>query len=541
MPENTPDAVESTPGLNRRHLIGTAAIGAAAVGGFTAGPGATRARAATPVPATVQRERAVVIGSGFGGGVTALRLAQVGVSTLVLERGLRWPTGPNATTFCRFANIDNRSAWLTDHATVGGVVKTWEPYTGVIESIPGNGITVNCGAAVGGGSVMYHGMTLKPSKANFAASIPVAANLYDELNLWAYPLVASMLGVSTIPNDILNSDPYKSSRVFRDVAPGAGLEPFQVPLPIDWQYVRGELNGQYQPTYTTSDIAFGVNNGGKRSIDVTYLKAAEATGRVRVATLHVVRDIALDANKKWVLTVDRINTGGIVQETKTIVADAVFLNAGSAGTTRLLVKSKAKGLIPNLPDAVGTQWGNNGDRIYVWNGMNGDIGTQQGGPACVGGRDTTSSIPLTIIHAGSPIPSTAGKLMTVVGFGIVNPAGTWAYDSAKDDAVLTWPSSGDAALQALIAARMQKIAQVGGGIMIDTNAQANSTWHALGGVPMGSAVDLYGRVIGQKGLYVLDGARIPGSTGACNPSMTIAALAEHSMAKIVLQDVGSVF
>jgi cholesterol oxidase len=88
---------------------------------------------------------------------------------------------------------------------------------------------------------------------------------------------------------------------------------------------------------------------------------------------------------------------------------------------------------------------------------------------------------------------------------------------------------------------MQQIAAAGGGVMIDTNAGAPSTWHGLGGVPMGSAVDRYGRVLGHDGLYVLDGARIPGSTGACNPSMTIAALAEHSMATIVREDVGRVF
>ncbi|XUL89336.1 GMC oxidoreductase [Streptomyces galilaeus] len=88
---------------------------------------------------------------------------------------------------------------------------------------------------------------------------------------------------------------------------------------------------------------------------------------------------------------------------------------------------------------------------------------------------------------------------------------------------------------------MQDIATAGGGIMIDTNAGAPSTWHSLGGVPMGDAFDLAGRVLGHQGLYVLEGARIPGSTGACNPSMTIAALAEHSMRTIVQQDLGRVF
>ncbi|MGW7516858.1 hypothetical protein ACWGJ2_14815 [Streptomyces sp. NPDC054796] len=45
---------------------------------------------------------------------------------------------------------------------------------------------------------------------------------------------------------------------------------------------------------------------------------------------------------------------------------------------------------------------------------------------------------------------------------------------------------------------------------------------------------------GQRGLYVLDGALIPGTTGACDPSMTIAAVAERAMDTLVAQDVGTV-
>lgn len=94
---------------------------------------------------------------------------------------------------------------------------------------------------------------------------------------------------------------------------------------------------------------------------------------------------------------------------------------------------------------------------------------------------------------------------------------------------------------AKIRARVADIVRVGGGQMVDTNALENSTWHAVGGIPMGTAVDRAGRVLGHRGLYVVDGARIPGSTGACNPSMTIAALAEHSLARVVRNDVGPVF
>ena len=489
-----------------------------------------------------QRERAVVIGSGFGGGVSALRLARAGVPTLVLERGLRWLTGPNATTFPTLVDFDRRAAWLADHSNVvaGMPETTWKPFTGLIETIRGAGMTMHCGAAVGGGSLMYHGMTLQPTEEYFARSMPMAADDYDELDRVHYPMVARMLKVSTVPDDVLGAPPYQSSRLFLDVAPRAGLETFRVPLPVDWNFVRAELDGKFKPAFTNSDIAFGVNNGGKHSIDVTYLAAAEATGHVQVEVLHVVTDISMDNDKRWVLHVDRIDTDGVVEEKKKIVADSVFLNAGSGGTTRLLVKAKAKGLIPDLPDAVGTQWGSNGDRIYAWVQMDGDPGGVQGGPACVGGHDPDQAV--TVIHAGSPlVPPEGVRLETLVAFGIIKGVGTWAYDAAFDDAKLTWPPHADAELLPAIRARIDEFAKVGGGEIIDTNAEEASTWHALGGVPMGDAVDRVGRVLGHKGLYVLDGARIPGSTGACNPSMTIAALAEQSMATIVAEDLGTVF
>jgi cholesterol oxidase len=418
---------------------------------------------------------------------------------------------------------------------------TWKPFTGLIETVRGKGMTINCGAGVGGGSLVYHGMTLQPREEYFAKSMPMMADDYEALDRLYYPTVARMLQISTIPDDVLAAEPYQSSRLFLDVAAKAGLEPFRVPLPVDWDFVRGELDGRFKPAYTHSD-PFGTNNGGKHSIDVTYLAAAEATGQVRLATLHVVRDISMDKRKRWVLHVDRIDTDGVVQERKKIIADAVFLNAGSAGTTRLLVKARAKRLIPDLPDTVGTQWGGNGDRIYAWAQMHGDPGSVQGGPACVGGRDLHSAIPFTVIHAGSPVKPPEGvKMETIVAFGIAKGVGTWAYDDATDDALLTWPADGDADLLRAVRARIDEFAKVGGGQIIDTNAQEPSTWHPLGGAPMGNVVDRVGRVLGHQGLYVLDGARIPGSTGACNPSMTIAALAEHSMATIVTQDVGQVF
>jgi cholesterol oxidase len=78
-------------------------------------------------------------------------------------------------------------------------------------------------------------------------------------------------------------------------------------------------------------------------------------------------------------------------------------------------------------------------------------------------------------------------------------------------------------------------------VLIDTTELDSTTFHPLGGAPMGSVCDQYGRVQGHRGLYVTDGSLIPGSAAACNPSMTIAALAERNLDTIVRSDLGTVF
>ena len=67
-------------------------------------------------------------------------------------------------------------------------------------------------------------------------------------------------------------------------------------------------------------------------------------------------------------------------------------------------------------------------------------------------------------------------------------------------------------------------------------ATRRSTFHPLGGVTMGFAADTFGRVHGYRGLYVVDGALIGGSTPTANPAWTIAALAERAMATILAED-----
>jgi cholesterol oxidase len=126
----------------------------------------------------------------------------------------------------------------------------------------------------------------------------------------------------------------------------------------------------------------------------------------------------------------------------------------------------------------------------------------------------------------------------LVGFGISKDRGKFTYNWLSDKVELQWPRGGDGASFKTIDDRIKKVT-AGSGLLIDTNSVLNTTWHPLGGACMGTVCDLEGRVKGQKGLYVLDGALLPGTTAACNPSMTIAAVAERALDLIVAKDVGT--
>ena len=524
-----------------RRTVLAGAAGVAAAGLLGTRPASARVRL------TREDHRAVVIGSGFGGGVAALRLAEAGVPVTVLERGRRWPTGPDADTFPTMSSLDKRTLW---HGTLPDAVKplaelvgtplNFPPYLGVLEPVLGENILSMCAAGVGGGSLVYQGMTLQPSREVFNTWLPEQLD-YERMDAVHYPRVARMLDVRTAPDELINSPTYSAARTFRQKAMQVGYGVEKIPMPIDWDYALAELDGQMSPSYTNGDCALGVNNGGKHSVDVTYIERAEATGKATVFTHHDVTSIARAADGRWEVHVDRTDDNGHVVEQKILTTDSLFLAAGSLGTSRLLVRAGATGTIPDLPDGLGTGWGTNGDRIYAWTNPEEDFGAEQGGPVVYGTKDWQDPTGAnTVIQASLPPLGIDAKTTMLVGFGVSEGRGEFRYDQLTDSVSLHWPHGGDDANYERIHERVTAITG-GAGLLTDTNRLVNSTWHPLGGAAMGSVCDLEGRVRDQPGLYVLDGALIPGTTGACNPSMTIAAVAERAMDVITRTDVGQRF
>ncbi|QXC45471.1 MULTISPECIES: GMC oxidoreductase [Rhodococcus] len=521
-------------GVKRRSfLAGTAAVGVAMMAPRTA-------RAATGIPLTREVHRAVVIGSGFGGGVTALRLAEAGVPVTLLERGIRWQTGPNAETFPHPASPDKRILWHQSNPTLFGRPAIFEPYAGLLETVTGENMTAICAAGVGGGSLVYQGMTLQPEEAVFNTHFPEELD-YARMDRVHYPRVARMLQVETAPDELISSPNYEAARVFARNATRSGLPVSKIPMPIDWNFALAELRGEMKPSYTNGDGALGVNNGGKHSVDVTYIAAAEATGLVNVETLHQVTDVERAADGRWRVYVDRTDISGKILENKILTTDALVMAAGSMNTTKLLVRAAATGRIRDLPDELGAGWGTNADRIYIWSDLAENFGATQGGPVVYGSRNWDDPHnAFTVIQASFPPVAFDAHSTVMVGFGVSDDRGRFVYDSARGEAVLRWPKDGDSAIQqGHIGPAAHRIAA--GGLLTDTNAILPSTWHPLGGACMNSVCDLDGRVLGQRGLYVLDGALLPGNSAACNPSMTIAAVAERALENIVKDDVGTLF
>ncbi|WP_433249446.1 TetR family transcriptional regulator [Actinomadura nitritigenes] len=525
--------------ISRRSVL----AGAAGAAGLAAVAGVPRARATAHarVPVTRSEERVVIIGSGFGGGVTALRFAQAGVRCLVLERGIWWPTGPNAETFPHPSSPDKRMFWLGSTPQIFGIsADPFEHYTGLLEQVPGNGMDMIVAAGVGGGSLVYQGMTLQPAENVFNANLPEQLD-YARMAKVHYPRVAKMLQIETAPDELINSPTYKPARIFAQDVRRAGYDLTKIPMPIDWTYALRELKGEMKPSYTNGDCALGVNNGGKHSVDVTYIAAARATGLVTVATQHNVTDVLKAKDGRWEIHVDRIDTGGTVLEKKIITARALVMAAGTAGTTKLLMRASAKGQIPDMPDGLGAGWGSNGDRIYLWTNLEDDFGYPQGGPVVYGSFEwDDAGLANTVIQASLPPIGGDIRSTMIVGYGVSKGRGRFTYDAAKDDAVLQWSKGADDTLYHRIDARVHKIAGPSS-VLTDTTGAYPSTWHPLGGASMGVVCDLAGRVQGQRGLYVLDGALLPGTAAACNPSMTIAAVAERATDELVAKDVEVVF
>ncbi|WP_204328165.1 GMC oxidoreductase [Streptomyces aureoverticillatus] len=529
----------SSDGLSRRRFIaGTGSIlGAAAL-----------ASQAFPARAAVDGARVpvLVIGTGYGGSVAALRLAEAGVDVHMIEMGMAWDTpGSDGKIFANTTSPDVRSYWLR--------TKTKQPisnflgfpldknvprHTGILDAEEFGGIIVYQGRGVGGGSLVNGGMAVTPKRENFSFVLPSvdAAEMYATY----YPRANAGLGVNTIdPAWFETAECYQYARVGRKHAQRSGFPFVFVPDVYDWDYMKREAAGTATKSALAGEILYG-NNHGKKSLQQTYLARAKATGRVTISPLHKVTSVTPAAGGGYTVTIDQINTSGDTVTTKAMTADKVFFAAGSVGTSKLLVKLRATGALPGLNGEVGKGWGDNGNVMcgranHLW--------------------DPTGALQSAIPTAGIDNWAAGGAFAEVAPL----PTGIETYASFylsitknPNRAEFSWNTAAGRAELNWQTAWKQPSIDAAKTIFDKINAKEGTiyrtdlfgvykiwgdhlTYHPLGGAVLGKATDNYGRLHGHPGLYVIDGALIPGNT-TVNPFVTITALAERNIEKIISTD-----
>lgn len=538
MPKREPGGVS-----RRGFLVGTGSI----LGlGLMSRTGASAAPAAAGPIGDGARVPALVIGTGYGGSVAALRLAQAGVDVHMVEMGMAWDTpGSDGKIFAGTRTPDYRSYWLRTRTKqpvsnfLGYPLDKDVPrYTGILDAEEFPGITVYQGRGVGGGSLVNGGMAVTPKRSRFAAILP-SVNADEMYNVY-YPRANAGLGVNEIDRTWFDTtDCYQYARVGRKHAQRSGFEFVYVPNVYDFNYMRQEAAGAVPKSALEAEVIYG-NNHGKRSLQQTYLAQAKATGRVSISPLHKVTSVSPASGGGYTVVIEQIDTTGATTATKTVTADRVFFAAGSVGTSKLLVKLKATGALPGLNGEIGRGWGENGNVMcgranHMWD----PTGSLQSAMP-TGGIDNWDAGGAFAEIA--PLPT---GIETYASFylAITNTPrrAEFSWDAATGQVGLNWRTAWKQTSIDMAKTIFDKINQKEGTIYRTDLFGTYKIWgdhltyHPLGGAVLNRATDNYGRLTGHPGLYVIDGSLIPGNTSV-NPFVTITALAERNIEKIIATD-----
>lgn len=510
----------------------------------------------------------VVIGSGFGGSVAALRLAEKGYSVAVLEAGRRFADDEFPQTSWRA----RRFLWAPKLGCYGIQRIT------LLRSARGQagaGVLVLSGAGVGGGSLVYANTLYDPLSQFY--DDPQWRDITDwraELAPY-YDQAKRMLGVTTYPIQTA------ADRAMRAVADRMGVGHTFHPTPVGIHIGRpGEVTrdpyfGGVGPDRTgcthCGSCMTGCRHGAKNTLVKNYLWLAEKLG---VAVHPLTTAVAVRPAPSG-YRIETVRTGAWFRRRKRVFeADQVVFAAGALGTQRLLHAMKASGALPGLSDRVGVLTRTNSEAILgarvlrrghrldftegaaITSSFHPDEHTHiepvrygrgsnamgllqsalvDGGPRrplrwlgtmaarpltylrMLSVRDWSRRTVIALVMQSVDNSLTThfrrGRLRTTQGHGAPNP---------------TWIPAGNQAVRLLA----DEIGGIPGGTITEA-FNVPMTAHILGGAAIGATVsdgvvDPYHRVFGHSGLHVVDGASVTANLGV-NPSLTITAQAERAM------------
>ncbi|HEY7401908.1 MAG TPA: GMC family oxidoreductase [Candidatus Angelobacter sp.] len=528
----------------------------------------------------------LVIGSGFGGAVTACRLAEAKMKVLVLERGRRWEVKDYPS--------QSGENWLYDNEAPQ-LEQGWVDWR-----FWGN-MTVVCGAAVGGGSLIYANVSAPAHAEAFDKGWPPQIN-HKELAKY-YQRVGDMLLVQKIPYNQLTP----RFKLMKDAAEKTGYGEQFHRLPIAVSFSEKYPLHPDDPFNNNNSVPFvnpqGVEQGtcvhcgncdfgcqvhAKNTLDLNYIPQAEKNGAV-VRPLHYVRYIEpIDGGYR--VTYDEIIPGPGWEEGTlkrgSETARKVIVAAGSLGSTEIMLRCRDQfKTLPNVSQFLGHNWSSNGDFLTLGLYPFDKVISPSNGPTItcyINFLDKPYLGQRIVVEDGGFPPLLSDYLQEKLNqaeHGIKQPhvkkiLDEIGMDLRKEDPlrnIMPWFANGvDASngqlylgtnwcrpwrkkmklnfpkdlepTEAIIDIHRKLTLATGGKHIVPptwTDLRWLITPHPLGGCNMGTdpscgVVDHTGAVFGYPGLYVVDGAIVPEAIGI-NPSRTIAALAERS-AEIIARD-----
>src|SRR3954451_11220123 len=310
---------------------------------------------------------AIIVGSGFGGSVTAYRLAEAGKRVLVLERGRPYPPG----SFTRSPYRARESFWDPPRGLVG-MYHYWSF----------KGIDALVSAGLGGGSLIYANVFIRKDERWF-----VKEDLNDGgYEYWPvdraeldphYDRVEQMIGLQRFPID---HEPYASTPktlAFKEAADALGYEHFHPQLavtfanqgrpPVPGEAIEEELPNLHGRTRTTCQMCgecdVGCNYGAKNTLDYNYLTHAQHQG-AEIRTLADVRRFEPRDGGGYHVHYAALAAGAPeAPPTVDLTCDHLILSAGTLGTTNLLLRNRA--VLPGLSKKIGSRFCGNGDLLTL--------------------------------------------------------------------------------------------------------------------------------------------------------------------------------